>query len=56
MIESIPLPDFPVGHVWLCGAGPGDAALLTLHALSALKQADVVVHDALIGADILAMA
>ncbi len=55
MSESIPLPDFPAGHVWLCGAGPGDAGLLTLLAVSALKQADVIVHDALIGADILAL-
>jgi len=55
MSESIPLPDFPAGHVWLCGAGPGDAGLLTLHAVNALKQADVIVHDALIGADILAL-
>ena len=56
MNESLSLPKFPAGHVWLCGAGPGDAGLLTLHALNALKQADVVVHDALIGADILALA
>ncbi len=55
MSESIPLPDFPAGHVWLCGAGPGDAGLLTLHAVNALKQADVIVHDALIGADILTL-
>lgn len=55
MNESIPLPDFPPGHVWLCGAGPGDAGLLTLHAVNALKQADVIVHDALIGADIPAL-
>jgi len=56
MIESLPLPEFPAGHVWLCGAGPGDAGLLTLHAVNALQQADVVVHDALISADILGMA
>lgn len=56
MIESLCFPDFPAGHVWLCGAGPGDVGLLTLHALHALKQADVVIHDALIGADILGLA
>lgn len=56
MIESLNLPSFEAGHVWLCGAGPGDVGLLTLHALHALKQADVVIHDALIGADILGLA
>lgn len=56
MIESLSLPRFTAGHVWLCGAGPGDAGLLTLHALNALQQADVIVHDALIGADILGLA
>lgn len=50
------LPTFPVGEVWLVGAGPGDAGLLTLHAVNALEQADVVVHDALIGADVLGYA
>ena len=53
------LPDFaalPVlepGWVWLCGAGPGDPGLLTLHAVNALRQADVIVHDALCNAAIL---
>tara|TARA_R100000322_G_scaffold120577_2_gene78193 strand:+ start:14012 stop:14821 length:810 start_codon:yes stop_codon:yes gene_type:complete len=44
------------GWVWLCGAGPGDPGLLTLHALNALGQADVIVHDALVDDRILAWA
>ena len=39
--------------MWLCGAGPGDPGLLTLHAANALGQADVVVHDALVDERIL---
>ncbi len=43
------------GWVWLVGAGPGDPGLLTLHALSALEQADVIVHDALVDERILGL-
>lgn len=44
------------GHVWLAGAGPGDLGCLTLDVVSALTQADVVVHDALVDPAVVAIA
>jgi uroporphyrin-III C-methyltransferase len=49
-------PPFEPGTVWLVGAGPGDPGLLTLHAAHALSHADIVLHDALVAPDILALA
>ncbi len=46
-------PDFAPGLVWLLGAGPGDPGLMTLHGLNALRQADVIVYDALVDTRIL---
>lgn len=50
------LPQFKAGWVWLVGAGPGDPGLLTLHAVNALRQADVVIYDALVDKTILEFA
>ncbi|MCU0830870.1 MAG: siroheme synthase CysG [Rhizobiaceae bacterium] len=43
------------GHVALVGAGPGAADLLTLRAQRLLLEADVIVHDALVGGDVIAL-
>lgn len=50
------LPAFDPGTVWLAGAGPGDPGLLTLLAAKALAEADVIVHDALVGGEVMELA
>ena len=48
-------PKQQAGKVWLIGAGPGAADLITVRGAKALREADVVLHDALITPDILAL-
>lgn len=44
----------PAGKVYLVGAGPGDAGLLTVKGRRVLQEADVVVYDHLAGDEVLA--
>ena len=41
------------GMVWLVGAGPGDAGLLTVKGKQLLKTADVIIYDALVQLELL---
>ncbi|MBI4783678.1 MAG: uroporphyrinogen-III C-methyltransferase [Oscillatoriophycideae cyanobacterium NC_groundwater_1537_Pr4_S-0.65um_50_18] len=45
----------PLGKVYLLGAGPGDPGLMTIKGKTLLECADVVIYDALVSPQILAM-
>ena len=49
-------PALVTGSVSLVGAGPGDPALLTRRGAARLRQADVVMHDALVSPEVLDLA
>jgi uroporphyrin-III C-methyltransferase/precorrin-2 dehydrogenase/sirohydrochlorin ferrochelatase len=49
-------PRATLGSVVLVGAGPGDPGLLTINALRALQEADVILHDRLVSDEVLALA
>ncbi len=46
----------PPGKVWLVGAGPGDPGLMTVAGVAALAEAEVVVYDRLVSAQLLELA
>jgi uroporphyrin-III C-methyltransferase len=48
-------PDNGPGKVYLIGAGPGAADLITVRGARLLAQADAVLHDALVTSDMLAL-
>ena len=45
----------PLGKVYLVGAGPGAADLITVRGAKLLEQADIVFHDALVEPEMLAL-
>ncbi len=49
-------PDPTPGFVSLVGAGPGDPGLLTVQAVDRLRDADLVLYDALVAPEIVALA
>ena len=54
-MTDLPVFAAPIATVTFVGAGPGSAQHLTLGAYRALQGADVVIHDRLVGPEILAL-
>ncbi|WP_431225797.1 uroporphyrinogen-III C-methyltransferase [Serratia sp. L9] len=44
------------GKVWLVGAGPGDASLITVKGLDCIRQAQALVYDRLVSAELVQQA
>ena len=55
MVGALPAAQHRTGRAVLVGAGPGDAGLLTVRAVEAIRNADVVMYDKLIGPEVLAL-
>jgi uroporphyrin-III C-methyltransferase len=55
-MDDADFPPFEPGTVWLVGAGPGAAGLISMLGYYALGQADVIVYDALVGKELLKFA
>jgi len=51
--NAVPVGHSPCGEVYLVGAGPGDARLITLRGAECLSRADVVLYDYLVNARVL---
>lgn len=56
MTHSLTSRSHVPGHVTLAGAGPGAVGHLTLAVARALESADIVLHDKLVSAEVLALA
>ena len=56
LAAALGLPSFERGWVWLAGAGPGDAGLITVLGAHAIQSADVILYDALINETLLKLA